>query len=169
MISVRRFEEQDAQPLADLMMEMAAFHGASIDPRLVVADDVVQQAKSVDIVVAHGDGGVLGFATFASLYPVSGLIAFTYIQQIYVGTNARRLGVAQGLMAAVARIAKARGSTRIEWSTGRDNTAARALYEGLGAEGSDKVYYVLEGASLDRLAAGPSMHFPFDCPWTPSR
>ncbi len=154
MVSIRAFEEQDAQLLADLMTEMANFYGATISPTLVVAKDVIQQAKSVDIIVAEGDDGLLGFATFTSLYPVAGLIPFTYVQQIYVGTNARRLGVAQRLMAGIAQIASARGSTRIEWSTSRDNIPARSLYEGLGAVGSDKVQYVLEGDALDQLATG---------------
>lgn len=153
MISVRPFEERDAQALANLMMEMTRFYSATVDPTLVVAKDVVLQARTVDIIVAHGDGGLLGFATFTSLYPVAGLISFTYIQQIYVGMSARRLGVAQWLMAGIARIAKAKGSTKLEWSTGQENAAARALYEGLGAIGSDKVQYVLEGVALDQLAA----------------
>ena len=55
-------------------------------------------------------------------------------------------------MAWIAQAAKAMGSTRIEWSTSTENTAARSLYDGLGASGSDKVYYVLDGAALDRLA-----------------
>ena len=152
MVSIRPFEQRDAQPLADLMTEMADFYGATVSPTLVVADDVLQQAKSVDVIVAQGGKGLLGFATFTSLYPVAGLISFTYIQQIYVGTNARRLGVARRLMAGIARVACARGSTRIEWSTSPDNVAARSLYEGLGAVGSDKVQYVLEGAALNQLA-----------------
>jgi ribosomal protein S18 acetylase RimI-like enzyme len=153
MVSVRPFEERDAQPLADLMMEMIDFYGATVDPRLVVAEDVVRQSETVDIIVAQGDEGLLGFATFTSLYPVAGLISFTYAQQIYVGAKARRMGVAQRLMAGIARIATARGSTRIEWSTGKENAAAQALYEGLGAVGSDKVQYVLEGTAFDELAA----------------
>jgi ribosomal protein S18 acetylase RimI-like enzyme len=155
MISVRPFEERDAQPLADLMMEMIHFYGATVDPMLVVSEDVVRQSETVDIIVAQGDDGLLGFATFTSLYPVAGLICFTYVQQIYVGAKARRMGVAQRLMAEIARIATARGSTRIEWSTGKENAAARALYEGLGAVGADKVQYVLEGAAFDQLAAAP--------------
>lgn len=153
MISVRRLEAKDARRLADLMMEMVRFYGATIDPDLSVADDVVRQSEETDIIVAADGDDLLGFATFASLYPVAGLISFTYVQQIYVGSNARRLGVAQLLMAGIAQIAKSRGSTRIEWSTSRENAAARALYEGLGAIGSDKVQYVLEGSALDRLAS----------------
>ena len=153
MVLVRPFEEPDAQPLADVMMQMIHFYGATVDPTLVVAEDVVRQSKTIDILVAQGGEGLVGFATFTSLYPVAGLISFTYVQQIYVSAKARRMGVAQRLMAGVARIAAARGSTRIEWSTAKDNAAAQALYDGLGAVGSDKVQYVLEGAAFDHLAA----------------
>lgn len=118
----------------------------------MVGEDVIRQTRQVDIIVARDDARLLGFATFTSLYPVAGLLAFTYVQQVYVGQAARRLGVAQALMAGVAQAAKAAGSKRIEWSTSRENTAARLLYDGLGAEGSDKVYYVLDGAALDQLA-----------------
>ncbi|MHC2019420.1 GNAT family N-acetyltransferase [Methylobacterium sp. CM6247] len=153
MVLVRSFQREDAQPLANLMIEMAGFYGATIDPDLVITEDVIRQAQKVNIVVAHDDARLLGFATFTSLYPVRGLLAFTYVQQIYVARSARRLGVAQALMAEVASTTKAAGSTRIEWSTSAENTAARALYDGLGANGSDKVYYELDGAALDRLAA----------------
>jgi ribosomal protein S18 acetylase RimI-like enzyme len=153
MVRVRSFEDKDAQPLANLMIEMAGFYGATIDPDLVIAEDAREQAQRINIVVAYDDTELLGFATFTSLYPVCGLIAFTYVQQVYVARAARRRGVAQVLMGAVARSAKAAGSTRIEWSTSVDNTAARALYDGLGAIGSAKMYYELDGAALDRLAA----------------
>ena len=55
-------------------------------------------------------------------------------------------------MAAVARTASDRGHRRLEWATGVDNAAARALYDGLGAVGTEKVQYVLEGDALDALA-----------------
>lgn len=152
MVSTRRFADADAQALANLMLEMVGFYGAAVAADLLVAEDVVRQAQKVDIVVAHEGSRLLGFATFTSLYPVAGLLTFTYVQQVYVGQDARRLGVAQKLMEEVARAAKAEGSTRIEWSTGAENAAARTLYDGLGANGSDKVYYVLEGQAFDRLA-----------------
>ncbi|MDN3564512.1 GNAT family N-acetyltransferase, partial [Paeniroseomonas aquatica] len=122
-IQVRHFEAADAQALAGLMVEMAKSYGATIKPELVVAEDVVRQAQQVDVILAHDDVRLLGFATFTSLYPVAGLLRFTYVQQIYVGQSARRLGVAQDLMAGIARAAKAAGSTRIEWSTSKENMA----------------------------------------------
>ena len=57
-------------------------------------------------------------------------------------------------MAAVAQASKTKGIRRLEWATSCDNTAARALYDGLGAIGTEKVFYTLEGPALDRLAMG---------------
>jgi ribosomal protein S18 acetylase RimI-like enzyme len=153
MITVRPFTEEDADALAGLMMEMVAFYGASVAADRPVRAEIIRQSKSVDIIVADQAGQLLGFATFASLYPVAGLIDLTYIQQIYVAAAGRRLGVAQRLMASIAATAQSRGCTRLEWSTGRDNTAARALYDGLGAAATEKAHYLLEGDALGRLAA----------------
>jgi hypothetical protein len=36
----------------------------------------------------------------------------------------------------------------MEWSTGQDNTAARAFYESLGATGSEKITYEITGEAL---------------------
>lgn len=154
MVVVRRFDDADTLDLAALLLEMASLYGATVDPDLVVSENLVRQSRQVDIIVAENEGRLLGFATFAHLYPVAGLLGFTYIQQVYVAQAARRLGVAQALMTEVARAAKARGSNRIEWSTGRGNTGARALYDGLGAAGTEKVNYVLEGVAFDQMT-GP--------------
>lgn len=69
MVLVRRFEEKDAQALTNLMMEMIGFYGATVDPGLLVAEDVIRQAQQVNIIVAHGDSGLLGFATFTPYFP----------------------------------------------------------------------------------------------------
>ena len=53
MIRVRRFEEKDAQALAGLMTEITRFSGATVRPDLVVAEDVVQQARRVDVIVVQ--------------------------------------------------------------------------------------------------------------------
>lgn len=63
MIRVRRFEEKDAQALAGLMTEITRFSGATVRPDLVVAEDVVQQARQVNVIVALDDARLLGFAS----------------------------------------------------------------------------------------------------------
>lgn len=66
MTTVRFFESCDAQPLADLMLEMASFYGATVDPKLAVAEDIIRQAKTTDIIIAHHETNLLGFAIFGS-------------------------------------------------------------------------------------------------------
>jgi ribosomal protein S18 acetylase RimI-like enzyme len=152
MIAIRPFADSDAPALAAMLREMAAGYGASIAADTQVEADLPGHARTVDILLACEAETLVGFATFASLFPVGGVVAFTYIQQIYVGAGARRRGIAQRLMAAVARAARDRGCRRLEWSTSVDNTVARALYDGIGAVGSAKLHYVLAGEALDRLA-----------------
>lgn len=154
MISVRPFGEGDAAALAAMMVEMAESYGAVVAGGRDIERELVGHAGRVDILLAFdGDGALAGFATSATLFPVGGVEAFTYVQQVYVGRAARRLGVARRLMAGVARAARDRGCRRLEWATGVENSAARALYDGLGAAGTEKVQYVLEGDALDRRLA----------------
>jgi GNAT superfamily N-acetyltransferase len=153
MISVRPFEKGDAQDLADVMMEMVAFYGRPLAVEGSVSEDIIRQSKNIDIVVAISNDRIAGFASYAFLYPVAGLRSFAYLQQIYVASPHRRMGVAQQLMGFIARACQARGCTWMEWSTGRDNTAARAFYEGLGATGSEKIAYEITGEALRRLAS----------------
>ncbi len=152
---VRPLEAKDAPELAALLREMAAGYGAALAPDLDVAGDVLRQARHVGFLLAEDAGRLTGFATFTTTYPVAGLLAFLHVQQIYVALSARRLGVATRLMAGVSRIAVGRGITRVEWSTAAGNRAARALYDGMGATGMDKVHYVLSGEALISSATDP--------------
>jgi ribosomal protein S18 acetylase RimI-like enzyme len=153
MIVIQPFEDEHAPALAVLMEEMTQFYGASIPEGANIAEDLIGRARSIDIILAFSEEMLIGFATFATLFPVGGLQIFTYIQQVYVGSSARRLGVAQRLMSGIAQASQARGCQRLEWATSTDNIAARALYDGLGAIGSTKVQYVLEGEALSKLAS----------------
>ena len=153
MISVRHFEEADAPELAVVMTEMVAFYGSPLAVEGPLADDIIRQARDVALAVAFSGDRIAGFVTYGFLYPVSGLRSFAYLQQVYVASAHRRSGVARRLMAFVARACQERGCTWMEWSTGRDNAAARAFYEGLGATGSEKIAYELTGDALRGLAS----------------
>ncbi len=155
MILVRPFRAGDAAALAALMTEMTRHYGAAVAAERNVEAEVADQAARVETLVASDGAALLGFATFATLFPVGALLSLTYVQQVYVAAAARRGGVARLLLAAVARCARERGCRRLEWLTSPDNAAARALYDGLGAAGAAKVHYVLDGEALDRLADAP--------------
>ena len=153
MISVRMFEVGNAQELEEVMVEMAAFYGAPLAVDGPLGEDIVRQSRSIAIAVALSGGRVAGVATYAFLYPVGGLRSFAHLQQVYVASAHRRSGAARKLMAFVARACRERGCTWMEWSTGRDNTTARAFYEKLGATGSEKIAYGITGEALGELAS----------------
>lgn len=152
VVLVRPFRAEDAPGLSALLIEMASFYGAEVDAHLDVKADVVRRAQEMDILVAERGAHLVGFATFTSLYPLGRLTQFTYLQQVYVAAQARRSGIAEQLLVGVAKAAIGRGSTRLEWTTSDDNHAAHALYESVGAIGTSKRAYALDGHTLSALA-----------------
>jgi GNAT superfamily N-acetyltransferase len=154
MISIRRFEEKYLPPLIAMMMEMTRFYGATVCTTMNAENQILDQAKNMDMLLAFNEDALVGFATFKTLFPVAGLLAFTHIQQIYVGLSARRLGVARHLMIGIAKMARSRGCEWVEWATSADNKVARAFYDSFEVSSSPKVHYILKGDALNRLAAG---------------
>jgi hypothetical protein len=64
MISVRPFEDGDAQDLADVMMEMVAFYGRPLAVEGSVSEGIIRQSKNIDIVVALSNDRIAGFASY---------------------------------------------------------------------------------------------------------
>ena len=153
LITVQWFTTEWAGEVAALLREMEVFYGTCIADETNVEEDVRRHAaEGMNILLAFNGGRVVGFAFFSLLYPAAGLVSLLHLKQLYVANAARRLGVGRALLAHIARSAQERGCGRIEWTTGADNRGARALYEGVGAIGSDKVKYVLQGDALATLA-----------------
>ncbi|MES2712465.1 MAG: GNAT family N-acetyltransferase [Pseudomonadota bacterium] len=152
MIVCRPFAPEYARELARMLAEMAVSYGAVIEPGINTEDALTRHARACEFLLAFKDERLAGFATFATLFPVGGLLAFLYVQQVYVAASERRSGVARCLMAGIALEAKRRRLQRVEWATSTRNTAARALYDSLGAVGAPKVQYVLDGDALSSLA-----------------
>ena len=108
------------------------------------------------LIAAAEDGAVLGLASVSRQFPGLQLSATLNLKDIYVAAAARRRGIARRLMRGVAALAVARGCSRVDWRTARDNDAARAFYERLGAAPwVEAISYRLDGGALAALAAEP--------------
>jgi GNAT superfamily N-acetyltransferase len=84
------------------------------------------------ILLAHSADRGLGFT---QLYPLfsSTRAARTYLlNDLFVAPEARRLGVAKGLLEEAANTARALGAVGLSLSTAHSNVRAQALYESLG-------------------------------------
>ena len=76
-----------------------------------------------------------------------------WLDDLYVREPARRQGIGQDLIAAVARETLARRGRALWWSVFRDNRGARAFYGKLGAHDNDAdvVELELDGEALTAL------------------
>jgi GNAT superfamily N-acetyltransferase len=103
--------------------------------------------------VAEVDGEVaamaLWFLSFSTWDGVEGV----YLEDLYVRPRFRRLGLARGLLTALARECVDNGYTRLSWAVLNWNTDAIALYQSVGAAPqSEWTTYRVAGAELAKLA-----------------
>jgi ribosomal protein S18 acetylase RimI-like enzyme len=153
MIEVRPATPPDIPALGRLMAELLVHYGMAGPDEAEVAEALAAQLPTVEFLLAFEGEDLLGFASFSPLFPGLGLDPQLYMKDLYVAATARGRGVARALMGALARIARARGCVRIDWTTDCDNLPARAAYEALGAALLDeRVYYRLDAEAIARLA-----------------
>jgi len=150
-ISIRLAEEGDVNHLVILFDLYRQFYECPQDldaARAWLQDNFTAQ-RSV-IFVATSGAELLGFT---QLYPALcsvDLVEYFVLYDLYVIETARRRGIAKALMNAASQWAKARGASRLDLETARDNEAGQQLYRSLGYE-LDEVFLKF---SLDLNAQG---------------
>ena len=98
----------------------------------------------------------LWFLNFSTWDGVEGI----YLEDLFVRPRFRRLGLARGLLAALARECVDNGYTRLSWAVLNWNTDAIALYRAVGGQPqSEWTTYRLSGPELAELA-GPADRAP---------
>ena len=106
-------------------------------------DERLRNEESV-IFIARVDGKAVGFT---QLYPCFSSVRASrtwLLNDLYVDGSARRKGVAAALLDAARQHGIKTGATRLTLQTGKDNTAAQALYQrGGGGRRDDYSWYDL--------------------------
>lgn len=152
-ILCRISEANDHHTLADLFIELQAFHHLPAQSREEMLTDIEKMPDSFEVWLAEDDdGAVLGFA-LVSVYPGPGMAAGLYLKELFVTSSARKGGIGRALMQTLALSAQKRGIQRIDWVTTYDNVKARSFYDRLGAIANEnKVFYRLGGDAILSLA-----------------
>lgn len=115
--------------------------------------DILDHGTCAMLLALEGDEGV-GFATFAVLHPSTNHRGTLFLKDLYVVAARRGSGLGSRLLAELARIARARGCSRFDWTTESDNPGAQRLYDRLGAHRIDeKIYYRVPLDEMDRFIA----------------
>ena len=126
---------QDATAVARLARELAAvLEGPepALDPNDLVRDGIGPE-RWFDCLVAEVGGRLIGYAMVCRGYAAHMAKRRLWLSDLYVRTDARRIGAGRALMRAVARLAMAQGCEAVYWDLWRLNRVGKAFYESLGA------------------------------------
>jgi GNAT superfamily N-acetyltransferase len=158
MIEIRPSSEADVATIVDLLEDLERFYGTTDFPDRNLRERQVTTLlfgplPAARVLLAHDDEHAVGLASYSLLWPAAGVTASLYLKELYVQSSHRGRGIGRRLMARVCAIAADTGCSRVEWTTDRDNAAALAFYERLGAPANTaKVMYRVDGADVARLA-----------------
>ena len=134
-IIVRPVARQDFEGWLPLWTGYNAFYGRSGPTAL--PDAVTQTTWSrffdayepVHALVAENEGRLVGLVHYIFHRSTNAIAPNCYLQDLFVDSSARGLGLGRKLIEAVYERAKADGCSRVHWLTQPGNTTARLLYD----------------------------------------
>ena len=111
----------------------------------------------VECLVAESDGGLVGYALFYPTYSSFSTSPTMWLEDLFVEPGCRGRGVGRELLAALARLALARGCARISWVVLDWNQDSIGFYARAGAQptGAGWLQYGLRTEALRALADSP--------------
>ena len=128
---IRAVAERDHAAWAGLYAGYAAFYGVAQSEamRATVWGWLMDAGHGTEGLVAEVDGVVVGLAHYrAFARPLSASVG-GFLDDLFVGPEARGSGAAEALVQGVEEVGRARGWTLIRWITAEDNYRARGLYD----------------------------------------
>jgi GNAT superfamily N-acetyltransferase len=134
-VVLRAARAADLPAVLQLVRELATFEqlpGPDEDAAQRFAADFARQRFG--LWVADASGEVAGYALHFMTYSTFLARPSLYLEDLYVRPERRRLGIASGLLRALARHANELGCGRFEWTVLDWNEPAQAFYRSLGAE-----------------------------------
>jgi ribosomal protein S18 acetylase RimI-like enzyme len=158
-VIVRLATSADRAPLAELFHDMEAYYEGAKAVSVAVAEAALDRfvfapGSGIQVMVAEERGRFVAMATFSTMFPSQDLTGGLFVKDIYVAAAARNRRLGEALLRAIARHARDRGLTRIDWAAQETNAPAMALYTRVGARAKEGTRYMrLEGPALDSLAS----------------
>jgi GNAT superfamily N-acetyltransferase len=155
MLTIRPATIQDAPLLRTLICELAEFEhelDAVTIQEAELARDGFGSDPQFDALIAEWHGQPAGYALFFDSYSTwTGRQLF--LEDLFVRTNYRGLGIGKSMLRTVAKTATERGCRALRWEVAGWNEAAIDLYRSIGVEFLDDWKLVLlRGEPLQRLA-----------------
>ena len=103
--------------------------------RALLADP---RREGLQLLARDDAGRAVGFATLYWTWQTLAATRVGVMNDLFVAAEARRMGVAEGLIAACLERCREHGATRLVWQTAKDNQRAQAVYARVGATRDDR-------------------------------
>ena len=155
-VTIRRVRPGDEAELVAMMRELADFEHA-LD-QCTVTEDQLHRALFADQPTAYAhvaevDGEPAAMALWFRNFSTWDGVAGIYLEDLFVKSAFRRLGLAKALLATLARECVDNGYTRLTWAVLDWNANAIALYDAVGGKPqSEWITYRVSGEELSALA-----------------
>jgi len=134
-IEIRPFVSADREAWLPLWQGYLSFYGASVSDEVTQSTwrRLIDPAAPIHGFGAFDDAGrLIGFVHYL-FHPVTWSASDRcYLEDLFVGPEARDAGAGRALMEAVYRSADEKGADQVYWLTAHDNKAARRLYDQVG-------------------------------------
>lgn len=156
-IRIRWAVENDAALIVRFVRQLAVYEKEPAENVRITEADVRRDgfgaSPRFEALIAELDGEPAGFALFFPNYSTWEGRPGLYIEDIFVEERARKSGIGRALIAAIAKIARARGCVRVDLQV-LDWNPAREFYRRLGLRHLETWQpFRLTGAQLATLAA----------------
>jgi GNAT superfamily N-acetyltransferase len=139
-ITIRPIATKDKERWLDLFKQYIVFYKSSLsDEQFELNWQRLHSDFNINGLVAEIDGKVVGFAHYIFRPSTWDKNDFCYLEDLFVDPAIRSKGVGRALINELERIALARGSKRLYWTTAPDNEVARKLYDKVAI--TDRVQY----------------------------
>lgn len=153
--NIEKLEEDSALigAFADMLQEMQMHYDVPCPPYADILQGLKERPQGSEIIIVTDQAVVIGFAAFSAIYPGPYLQPGLFLKELYVRSDYRGQGVGKELLAYLARVAQARGLSRIDWTADANDDRLLRFYDSIGGERkTEKVFYRLDGEALKRMA-----------------
>ena len=139
-IIIRRITLSDKTRWLELFREYVIFYKSKVsDEQFELTWQRIHSDFNMYGLIAELDGQIVGLAHYIFRPSTWEVEDFCYLEDLFVDPKVRGAGVGRALINELEKIAIAKGSKRLYWTTATDNEVARKLYDKVAI--TDRVQY----------------------------
>jgi GNAT superfamily N-acetyltransferase len=129
-ITIRPITLSDKTRWLELFKEYVIFYKSKVsDEQFELTWQRIHSDFNMYGLIAELDGQIVGIAHYIFRPSTWDVEDFCYLEDLFVDPKVRGTGVGRALINELEKIATAKGSKRLYWTTATDNEVARKLYD----------------------------------------